>query len=144
MLAALADNDLDLADRLLQPVEAAPSGRISPAVRAQWLRLRGLVGAARGDDPSTVEADLRAGIEALDAFGAIGERARAQEELARWLIGQDRALDAEPLLAAARATYNEVGAAGWLQKLDTWQGTVPGPGGRPTMTALAAHRWNHA
>ena len=144
VLAALADNDLDLADRLLQPVEAAPSGRISPAVRAQWLRLRGLVGAARGDDPSTVEADLRAGIEALDAFGAIGERARAQEELARWLIGQDRALDAEPLLAAARATYNEVGAAGWLQKLDTWQGTVPGPGGRPTMTALAAHRWNHA
>ena len=73
----------------------------------------------------SVEADLRAGIEALDAFGAVGERARAQEELGRWLVGQDRALDAEPLLAAARATYAEVHATGWLARLDAWQGAVP-------------------
>jgi class 3 adenylate cyclase/tetratricopeptide (TPR) repeat protein len=125
VLAALAHQDLDLADRLLQPVAAAPSGRISPAVRAQWLRLRGLVLMARGGDPSVVEADLRAGIEALDAFGAVGERARAQEELGRWLIGQDRAPDAGPLLAAARATYIEVGATRWLAQLDALHRAVP-------------------
>ena len=125
VLAALEDGDLALADRLLQPVAVAPAGRLSPAVRAQWLRLRGLVGAARGDDPAVVEADLRDGIAALDTFGAVGERARAQEELGRWLVGQDRGLDAEPLLAAARATYAEVGATGWLGQLDAWQAAVP-------------------
>ena len=125
VLSALAQDDLDLADRLLQPVEAARPGRLPPAVVAQWLRMRALVGAARGDDPSRVETDLRAAIEALDAFGAVGERARAQEELGRWLAGQDRPLDAEPLFAAARATYAEVGAAGWLAKLEGWQGPVP-------------------
>jgi class 3 adenylate cyclase/tetratricopeptide (TPR) repeat protein len=121
VLAALAEDDLDLADRLLQPVAAAPSGRLSPAVVAQWLRLRGLVGAARGDDPSTVEADLRAGIEALQAFGAVGERARAEEELARWLVEQDRPAEAAPLVVSARETYVEIGAEGWLARLDAWE-----------------------
>jgi tetratricopeptide (TPR) repeat protein len=121
VLAAITVDDLDLADRLLEPVAAAPSGRLAPAVVAQWLRLRGLVGAARGDEPSTVEADLRAGVEALGAFGAVGERARAQEELARWLVEQDRAVDAAPLVVAARETYAEIGAGGWLSRLDAWQ-----------------------
>jgi len=61
----------------------------------------------------------------MGAFGAVLEKARAQAELGRWLIGQDRALDAEPLLAAARTTFTEIGAAGWLAKLDAWQETVP-------------------
>ena len=121
MLAALAAGDLELADRLLEPVATAQPGLVSPGVGAQWLRLRGLVGAARGADPSVVEADLRAGIEALGAFGAVGERARAQEELARWLVEQDRADDAEPLVASARATYADIGADGWLAQLDAWQ-----------------------
>jgi class 3 adenylate cyclase/tetratricopeptide (TPR) repeat protein len=120
VLAALAAGDLDLAERLLRPVAAAQSGRVSAGVAAQWLRVRGLVAAARGDDPASVEADLRAGIAALDAFGMVGERARAQEELARWLVGQGRAGEADPLLAAARASYSEIGAPGWLAQLDTW------------------------
>ena len=112
VLTALAAGDLDLADRLLEPVATAQPGLVSPGVGAQWLRLRGLVGAARGADPSVVEADLRAGIEALGAFGAVGERARAQEELARWLVEQDRAADAAPLVVSARETYAEIGADG--------------------------------
>ena len=125
VLAALAAKDLDLADRLLEPVAEAPPGRIAPAVQAQWLRLRGLLAAARGADASSTEADLRAGIAALDSCGAIGERARAQEELGRWLVAQDRAGDAEALLAAARETYQELGAVGWLTKLDAWRDIVP-------------------
>ena len=70
----------------------------------------------------SAEADLREGIGALDAFGAVGERARAQEELGRWLVGQGRELDAEPLLVAARATYADLGADGLLARLDAWQG----------------------
>ena len=80
---------------------------------------RGLIGAARGDDPATVETDLRAGIAGLTAFGAIGDAARAEEELARWLISQDRADEAEPLLAHVRATYEEIGALGWLAQMDS-------------------------
>ncbi len=68
-----------------------------------------------------VEADLRAGVEALGAFGAVGEQARAQEELARWLVEQDRAADAAPLVVSARETYAEIGADGWLAQLDAWQ-----------------------
>ncbi|HEX7195922.1 MAG TPA: hypothetical protein VF364_03705, partial [Candidatus Limnocylindria bacterium] len=112
--AALAADDIDLAERLLEPVATAPSGLVSPGVGAQWLRLRGLVAAARGADPADVEADLRAGIDALAAYGAVGEVARAQEELARWLVDQGRLDDAAPLLVAARTTYAEIGATGWL------------------------------
>ena len=120
VFAALEAGDPDLADRLLEPVAEAPSGLVPPGVAAQSLRLRGLVGAARSADPVRVEADLRAGIDALSAFGAVGESARAQEELARWLVAQDRAEEAEPLVAAARTTYADIGAQGWLAQLDGW------------------------
>ena len=120
VLAALAAEDLDLADRLLQPVETARPGKVSPAVAAQWHRLRGLVAAARGGDPHFAETQMRAGIAALDAFGAAGYRAQAQEELARWLVTQHRPDDAQPLIDAARTTYNDIGATGWLARLDAW------------------------
>ena len=121
VLAALAIGDLDLADRLLAPVANALPGRRTPAVTAQWHRLRGLLAAARGDDPRTVEAAMRDGVDALAAFGAVGFHAQAQEELARWLLTQHREDEADPLLASARATYLEIGATGWLTRLDAWQ-----------------------
>jgi hypothetical protein len=120
VLAALAAADLDLAERFLEPVETARPGQVSPAVDAQWHRLRGLVAAARGDDPEFAETEMRAGITALDAFGANGYRAQAQEELARWLVEQHRAEDATPLIDAARITYTDIGATGWLARLDAW------------------------
>ena len=120
VLAALAAGDHDLAALLLDPVETARPGRLSPAVAAQWHRLRGLVAAAGGDDPAFVETELLTGITALDTFGAVGYRARAQDELARWLLQQQRPVDAAPLLEAARTTYTEIGATGWLARLDDW------------------------
>ena len=77
---ALAAGDLECAERLLAPVATAPTTQVSPALGAQLLRLTGRVGAARGDDPVVVEDHFRRGISALDAFGAVGERAAAQEE----------------------------------------------------------------
>jgi hypothetical protein len=72
-----------------------------------------------------VESDLRRGIVELEAFGARGLRAQAQEDLARWLVDQGRAPEARELVDHARATYTEMGADGWLQKLDAWaQATV--------------------
>jgi hypothetical protein len=116
--AALAAGDVAVAERLMTPVDSAPASLVSPGVRAHWLRLRGRLGALRGDDPETVEADLRAGITELDSYGALGYRARAQEELGNWLLSQGRGTEAASLLDAARATYEEIGAAGWLARLD--------------------------
>jgi len=125
VLAALAADDLELASRLLEPVEKARPGQRSPAVAAQWHRLRGLV-ATRADDPEFAETQMRAGITALEAFGAYGYRAQAQEELARWLTDQRRPNDAAPLIDAARQTYTEIHATGWLARLHTWS-TSPQP-----------------
>ena len=101
--------------RVPSPVSSHPASARSGTGSVAWS------GPARGADPSVVEADLRAGVEALGAFGAVGERARAQEELARWLVEQDRAEDAAPLVVSARETYAEIGAEGWLARLDAWQ-----------------------
>ena len=101
----------------MAPVTRAAAGVVPPHVAAQRDRLRGLLGATRGDDPAMVEADLRAGVAELTAFGAVGDAARAEEELARWLISQGRADEAEPLLAHVRATYEQIGALGWLAKV---------------------------
>ena len=118
--AALAARDLRLAECTLDVVSNAQPERVAPGIAAQWHRLRGLIGAARGDDPQRVEADMRIGIDGLATYGAIGHRARAQEELGRWLVEQHRADDAEPLLEAARTTYRDIGANGWLTKIDAW------------------------
>ncbi len=118
--AAVAAGDVACAERLLAPVETAAPGIITPAVSAEAHWLRGLVAALRGDDAATVEEELRTGISALQAFGALGMRAQAQEDLARWLTEQGRSTDAEPLLTAARETYTEIGADGWLARLNAW------------------------
>ena len=117
VVAALADDDVELAERLMEPVTAATEA-VAPYLVAQRDRLRGFVGAAREDDPAAVEANLRAGMAGLAVFGAVGDAARAEEELARWLIGQGRSDEAEPLLAHARATYEQIGALGWLAQMD--------------------------
>jgi hypothetical protein len=119
VLAALAAGDPDLAERLMAPV-AAPSADLPTYLDAQRLRLRGLVRAARGHDPDGTEADLRDGVAALKTFGAVVDAAQAEEELARWLVSRGRAGEAEPLVASVHATYTEIGARGWLRRLDEW------------------------
>jgi class 3 adenylate cyclase/tetratricopeptide (TPR) repeat protein len=123
VLAAVATGDVARAERMLAPVETASPGIVSLGVAAEWHWLRGLVFALRGDPPAAVEAELRTGIGALDAFGAVGMRARAQEDLASWLVAQGRAIEAESVADQARATYVEIGAHGWLATLDAWRST---------------------
>ncbi len=118
VLAALADGDPELAERLMEPVTSKRAS-LPPYLDAHRLRLTALIGAARGDNPAEVEADLRAGIAGLASFGAVGDAARAEEELARWLVSQGRADEALPLLARVRATYQEIGALGWLAQMDS-------------------------
>jgi hypothetical protein len=119
VLAALDAGDAELADRLLAPVRDTADTAVSTAVRAQYLRLRGLLGALRGDPPDAVEADLRDGVEALTEFGAVGAAAQAEEELGRWLVDQGRSAEAAPLLAHAGDVYEGMGALAWLERLSS-------------------------
>ena len=115
---ALAAGDVEGAQRLLQPVATASPVLLTPVLAAQLANLRGLVAAARGDDPAAIEADLRAGVSGLDDFGAVGLAARAKEDLAEWLAAQGRADEATDLREQARSIYQEIGALGWLTRLD--------------------------
>lgn len=114
ILAALEADDVQLAERFLEPVASAAPGIVAPAVRGQFRRLRGLVGAARGDDPVTVEKDLRTGVEILTDFGAVIAAAQARDELGRWLVTQSRSDEGDELIAAAQATFLDIGALGWV------------------------------
>ncbi len=122
--AAIDAHDLDLAERLLGPVVDSPPGLITPALSSQLLRLRGLIGVARGNDAAATEADLRAAVDALEEYGAVPVRARTQEALGRWLLSQGRTAEAEEQLARARHTYAELKATAWLDALAE---TVPTP-----------------
>ncbi len=118
---AMTAHEYHVARELLDLVEDAPPGQIEPLVAAQLPRLRGSVEAedpGSTADPAAVEADLRAGIQALDRFGAAPDRARAQATLGLWLLQQGRTAEATPLLHAARATFGELRAAAWLHELD--------------------------
>lgn len=137
---ALAAGDVESAQRLLLPVASAPPIILTPVLAALLARLRGLVGAARGDDPTRIEADLRAGVTGLDAFGAVGLAARAKEDLVLWLADQGRGDEAAGLLEQARATYQEIGALGWLTLLDARLPTGAGAAGAATSTGPLARR----
>ena len=131
MKAVLAVGAVDAAAELLEPVEAAPAALRSPGLKAQLARYRGLVGAARGDDPRAVEEHLRSAIAQLTAFGWLTALGRTQEDLGHWLVAQGRGDEGGELLAAARASYVQMGATGWVQAL-------PGERTSGTTTLLSA------
>ena len=99
---------------LTRDIVDAPDGLRSPLLAAQLPRLQGLLTAARGGDP---EPQLRHAINALGSFGAIPDQARTQHALASWLHENGRSDEAQPLIAGATATYQQLGANAWLTQL---------------------------
>jgi tetratricopeptide (TPR) repeat protein len=114
--------DFDGARELLRPVADVPPTRWNRLIEAQLPRLRGSIEALDPQsevDAATIEADLSAGIAALDDFGAIPDRARGQATLGLWLIRQGRTSEAAEHLAAARATFTDLQATAWLRDLES-------------------------
>ena len=114
-VGALLDvEELDAAQQAIQALADAPQGLIGPLVQAQLMRLQGILAAKRGEDPESL---LRIAIERLDEFGARPLAARTRHALGDWLVEQGRADEASELLTAARRTYDELGAHGWIAEL---------------------------
>jgi hypothetical protein len=98
----LEAGDLGAAAELLELAGPSLGGRSRAVTRGMVPRLRGLLALARGEDPET---DLREAALAFEESGATYLLARTRLELARWLQGQGRGVEAAPLLAAARETF---------------------------------------
>jgi hypothetical protein len=114
--AALDCGKVVEAGELLRMVAEAPPGHVPPYLKAQLARYTALVSIARGETTG-VEAGLRSAIETLTKLGYRYWLARAQADLAQWLVGQGRAHQATPLLDEAIATFTELGAQPDLDRL---------------------------
>jgi class 3 adenylate cyclase/tetratricopeptide (TPR) repeat protein len=110
--AAVAAGLLDRADSLLQPVTDAPPGLVAPLVRAQLLRLRGMIASARGDLESA-DSDLSRGADEMRGFGAPYYLARTLLSLAE--VRRGSGLAASELLDEARAIFETLGARPWVE-----------------------------
>jgi class 3 adenylate cyclase/tetratricopeptide (TPR) repeat protein len=107
--AALELGRTDAAAELLALLYEQPPGHLPPYLRAQLARGRGLLAAATGDH-DTAAASLTVAVDGLRSLGYPYWLARAQTDLASWLIDQDRSSEAEPLLREACVALEALGA----------------------------------
>ena len=114
----LSSGQIELAERFLALVADAPAGLVTPLAHAHLLRLRALVGVARGGDDADIDADLELATAELRDFGARFYLGRVLLERARRATerGDDDA--AAPLLDEATAVFHELRAARWVVETD--------------------------
>jgi class 3 adenylate cyclase/tetratricopeptide (TPR) repeat protein len=122
--ASLELGRTDATAGLLALLGEQPPGHLPPYLRAQLARGRGLVAAAGGDH-DTAAVNLTAAVEGLRSLGYPYWLARAQTDLAAWLIEQDRNTEAAPLLQAASATLESLGALPSLARAQALQTAQP-------------------
>jgi predicted ATPase/class 3 adenylate cyclase len=113
--AALTVPDLKKAGQLLATSESADPGERTPFLKANIFRLSARFDAAGGNH-EPVEDRFRAAATLFREFGLVFHVAVTQLEHAEWLTTQDRAEDAEPLLAEARRTFEQLRASPWLER----------------------------
>jgi tetratricopeptide (TPR) repeat protein len=113
--AALAVGDTTRAEELLASLDELRPGERTPLLRAQEARFRARLLAARG------EASAERGF--TTAHGIFRELetqpllATTLLEHGEWLVSQDRAAEAGPLLDEAREIFERLEAAPWLDRL---------------------------
>ena len=122
---ALALGRIELAEELVSALAAKPRGRVAPLLRAELARGTALLAAARGEH-ETVEESLTAAIEGFDELGYPYWRARAQIDLAVWLIDRERRPEATSLLDDAGAVLAELEAKPLLSRARELQASNQG------------------
>lgn len=108
--AAAGVRDADTIRALLGELEGASAGKLTPSVRAQRARFRARL------PEYDAQAELAAAEQLFGALGTPFYVAVAQLERAENLIAEERADEAEPLLAGARETFERLGATPWLDR----------------------------
>ncbi len=121
--AALALEERERVEQLLEQIETLPPGRLAPSLRAHAVRFRARMAAADRDD-AQAEVGFAAAASTFREFGLPFWLAVTLLEHGEWLAGQDRAAEAEPLLAEAREIFERLEARPWLERLDS---AKPGP-----------------
>lgn len=94
----------------LADVEALPKSKRTPSVCAQQLRFRARLERERAEELYG---------EAERIFAELGRPFRlavVRLEHAEWLVGEGRSDDAEPLLAEARTTFEQLRATPWFER----------------------------
>jgi tetratricopeptide (TPR) repeat protein len=114
--AAIGLGQFDKADELLGRIDALRPGELSAYLDAQRSHFRARVAAARGRDRE-VEPAFKSAERLFRGYGVVFWLAVAQAEHGTWLVEQGRAVDAEPLLAEARETFERLGATPYLERL---------------------------
>ena len=112
--AGLASADREATAWFLSTVEGWSRGSVTPFIRAMTDRFRARF------DPASPEAEGRFK-RAAGLFRELGTPfylACTLFEHGEWLALMGRSKDAEPLLAEARATFEQLGAVPWLERLD--------------------------
>ena len=117
MEAAFALGDLGKVEELLGVIEGLRPGELTPYVQAQGARFGARLAAARGETDQ-VEPGFEAAARQFADLSMPFARAVTRLEHGEWLASQDRAGEAGPLFEQARATFEQLRAAPWLERLD--------------------------
>jgi tetratricopeptide (TPR) repeat protein len=112
--SVLAAGQTSEAERLLRYVAEAPLGLVTPLAHAHLLRLRALVGIARGNDAGDADADLELATQEFRDFGAPFYVARTLLERVRRMAERGDNEAAAPLVEEAEAIFVALRANRWV------------------------------
>jgi class 3 adenylate cyclase/tetratricopeptide (TPR) repeat protein len=113
--AAFALGDPAKAEELLRGVETLQPGELTPFLRGHRARFRARLDAQHGRIDG-VDQNFRNAGALFREFGFVFYLAVTELEHAEWLTAQGRGDEAQPLLAEARQTFEQLQATPWLER----------------------------
>jgi class 3 adenylate cyclase/tetratricopeptide (TPR) repeat protein len=123
---AQALGDTAQAQELIDMIERLPRGRVPPYLHAHASRLRAYIAAQTGDD-SGAEASFKRASGTFRELGVALWTGVTLLEYGEWLITENRADEAEPLLAEAREIFDRLEARPWLDRVEKVRGPAEVP-----------------
>jgi hypothetical protein len=115
--AAFALGDLDKVEELLGLIEGLRPGELTPYVQAQGARFGARLAAARNETERVEPGFAAAAIQFSDLSMPFA-RAVTLLEHGEWLVSQDRAAEAVPNFEQAGATFRQLKATPWVERLE--------------------------
>jgi len=115
--AAFALGDLDKVEELLGVIEGLRPGELTPYVQAQGARFGARLAAAR-EETQGVEPGFEAAVRQFSDLSMPFARAVTLLEHGEWLVSQDRASEAASKFEEAGATFEQLKATPWVERLE--------------------------